>query len=84
MNITVHVTAAELRSTPFPEYEPVLHNLIGEGHTDADDIEIVLVAGSGVQAKVLIDGSADSDEARDILNMTQEITQPEVKDGYFG
>jgi hypothetical protein len=81
MNVVVSITDAELRGTPFSEYESVLHNLIGEGYADkVDGIEIV----PAHSASVVIDGSSDSPDAREILDMAGEITHPDVKHGYFG
>ena len=79
MKIVVHVTEAELRGTPFKEYQSVLGNLIGEGHPH-DDYDVILAD----RAQVLIDGSSRSADARDILKMAKEITRASCKDGYFG
>ncbi len=53
------------------------------GDPDVDETEIVL----GDRAEVMTTGHSDpvaaSKAAREILEMAQEITDPEVKDGYF-
>ena len=78
MKAVVSVTAAELRGVPFRRYATVLHNLIGESQM-YDDIDISIAD----RAEALVDGRTDTDEARDLLALAQEITRPACIDGYF-
>ncbi len=79
MHVRVQVSPEVLRGVAFKEYDAVLGNLIGEGFMP-DDWSITL----GDKTEVLVDGDPDCPAAREISAMAEEITDPEVMDGYFG
>ena len=79
MNVVVCVCEADLRGVPFRQYESTLGELIGETYP-VDEIEVRLAAATAVE----VDGLAGTDDAFDIRAMAQQITDPAVRDGYFG
>ena len=83
MNIIVRVTDAQVRGTPFGDYALVLGELISSHYGYRLGIDDVTIK-PGQRAEVLIDGQpSESPEALDMLAMAENITDPEVKDGYF-
>jgi hypothetical protein len=84
MKVIVNVTNAELRGVLFPRYEAVLGNLIGEGyHGEVGEIHVILSDHADVSVIGLADAARAADISRDILEMAQQMTRPDLRDGYF-
>ena len=79
MNVTVHVCGAALRGVPFSEFSSVLHNLIGERY-GPDSIDIL----PSTRTVVYFGGWTDVPETTELLEIIWSMTDPAVRDGYFG
>ena len=75
----IHIAEADLRGVPFERYAAVLHNLVGE-RFQPDGITISL----GRTTLLLIADATDDVDAGEVAELARTITDPEVRDGYFG
>lgn len=79
INVTVHVSGAALRGVPFREFSSALYNLIGERYC-FDSIDIL----TSPKTEVFFGGRTDGLDPIELLEIVRTMTDPAVRDGYFG
>lgn len=81
MRVIITVAEHDLRGVPFKLYASVLHSLIGDRFRPY----AISISPGGHTLAFVEGGAADCDTAEDeIEELARTITDPGVRDGYFG